>query len=105
MHLRLVIAAAFVALFAARQSGVVEFVEHQIGGCLAACPDDTDEGECPPDCEMCVCSPATRTLVPAAANLLTPIERPTPRLEVPAERPPSGVVHRVFRPPRCDVFA
>ncbi|MEQ9503468.1 MAG: hypothetical protein RIT81_41820 [Deltaproteobacteria bacterium] len=105
MRFRLVIAAAFVALFGARQTGIVEFMEHQIGGCQAACPDDTDDGECPPDCEMCVCSPATRTVVPSTANLLTPLERQTPRLEVEAERPPSGVVHRVFRPPRCGAFA
>jgi len=66
------------------------------------CPCDGDDQGCPPNCHECVCSGiAVSTVAPSAMPSIGCAPEAARLVEPPLERRASGVMSRVFRPPRA----
>lgn len=68
----------------------------------APCPCDGDDRDCPPNCHDCGCSGiAMSTVAPSIVLTIGRAPVATRVVEPPLERRASGVMSRVFRPPRA----
>ena len=66
------------------------------------CPCDGDDQDCPPNCHDCACSGiAVSTVAPSAMPAIGCAPEAARLVEPPLERRASGVMSRVFRPPRA----
>ena len=65
------------------------------------CPDGDDEGPCDSGCP-CICCPGHATVIfaPSVASLERPHLQSVHRFGPPEADHPTGIHHRVFRPPR-----
>jgi hypothetical protein len=66
------------ALFLGQATGAAEFIE--LDPCTQACPADSQEEHCPPDCQLCLCCATLRPAVLAqvAVMPLHPTSVPLP---------------------------
>src|SRR5262245_11819885 len=60
-----IIAFTMLALFLGQGVGIAEIIE--LDPCTQACPGDSQEETCPPDCQLCLCCATVRPAILAAA--------------------------------------
>ena len=71
------------------------------GGCKEPCPGENEDGQCPPDCQFCVCCPSTRTVTPAVvAGLPVQTVRQGGYLPDAVQKLPSTDPREVFHIPK-----
>ena len=86
---------------AAAPDAVGDAVAVDDDGCERDCPEDDENGECPPGCDACPCCPAAASPAASTERLLASSVRgpgaTRPNLE--SGKAEEGALSRLFRPP------
>ncbi len=96
---------AFPAWAQAEQDVADESVDAAESDCRGECPDDDEDGDCPPGCDACFCCPAASSpaVGPAVFAGAFWTSRATAGQPLDAGEAEEGVLSRVFHPPRAIV--
>jgi hypothetical protein len=93
-----IIAFTMLALFLGQATGVAEFIE--LDPCAQACPADSQEEHCPPDCQLCLCCATLRPAVVAEVAAMPMDPTSLPVLDDPEKDQLSPAPRDIFHIPK-----